>query len=145
MIPSKITDEKWERPSTRELWKKLTEVTGLIHANKWLPGDAVGLQADLDELATTFGLETTLREDLITIFVSALREITPADYAGQHPPKRSYKEQTFNLELFAFRWKSSFFSGREMYIKFCMTSLADKDRRAFIHSIHPHRTGEDAN
>jgi len=143
VIPSKRPVAKLlERPSTKELWKKLTEAKSLVQNAKWAPAEPAKLKADFDELESLFGLETALLGDQTAILMKALEEIEAANYAGTHPPMRSYEGATRTLEMFAFRWKSIHFNS-EMYFKFCLGG-ADKGRRAWVFSIHPHRDDKDA-
>lgn len=145
MIPSKRTEQASAavvRPSEKELWKKLTEAKELIKRAKWLPAAPPKLRADFEELETLFDIETALPEDQSAILLTALEEIAAADYVGSRPPMRSYERATHNQEMFAFHWKSAHFKC-EMYFKFCFSG-ADKGRRAWVFSIHPHREDQDA-
>lgn len=142
MIPSKRSiGSALGRPSSKELWKKLTEAKHLVQNGQWLPAMPAKLQADFEEL-NSLGIETALQEDQTSLFMQALDEIQAADYAGTRPPMRSYEGATTNLEMFAFRWKSTHFNC-EMYLKFSLGGV-DKGRRAWMYSIHPHRDGQDA-
>jgi hypothetical protein len=51
---------------------------------------------------------------------------------------RSYERAAGAQELFPFRWVSSFFGGREMYFKFCLSGDAGS-KKVFVFSIHEHR------
>jgi hypothetical protein len=138
VIPSKRTGQVSTRPSKGELYKKLTEASLLIKDGKWFPANAVKLQANWDELETTFGVETTLLEDRTDILTQALREIEVEDYAGARPPQQSYEASAHGGEMFAFQWESGFLQKSEMYFKFCLTG-ADNGRRVCVFSIHPKR------
>lgn len=74
--------------------------------------------------------------------MEALTEIKAADYAGKYPPMRSYEGATSSLEMFAFHWRSKHFNC-DMYLKFSLGG-ADKGRRVWVYSIHPHRDDKDA-
>jgi hypothetical protein len=142
VIPSKRpVQAALERPSSKELWKKLAEAKALIQRAKWAPAVPEKLKADFDELES-IGVETTLPEDQTAIFVKAMDEIEAGNYDGTRPPMRSYENETRDLEMFAFRWKSSHFNC-VMYLKFSLGG-ADKGRRAWVFSIHPHRDDQDA-
>ena len=143
MIPSKRPIQAaLERPSSKELWGKIAEAKALIQKGKWAPSVPAKLKADFDELEDGLGIETVLLEDQTAILTKAIEEIQAPDYAGSRPPMRSYEGASRNLDLFAFRWKSAHF-GCEMYFKFCLGG-ADKGRRAWVLSIHPHRDEKDA-
>ena len=138
MIPSKRTGQVSERPSKRELYKKLTEASLLIKSGKWFPADAGKLQANWDELESKFGLDTSLLEDRTQILTAVLREIEIEDYAGRRPPQKSYEPAANGGEMFAFHWESDFFQKSEIYFKFCLTGT-DSGRRVCVLSIHPQR------
>jgi hypothetical protein len=138
VIPSKRPIEAaLERPSLKELWGKINEARALVQKSRWAPAFPEKLKADFDELEGALGIETALPEDQMAILMQALTEIQAADYAGTRPPMRSYERATRSLEMFAFRWKSAHFNCK-MYFKFSLGG-ADKGRRAWVYSIHPHR------
>lgn len=114
----------------------------MVEAGKWLPANPAKLKANFDEIEVTFGMETALTEDQTVILVGAIREIKPDQYKGVRPPPRSYEPAIRGQEILGFRWKSAFFSGYEMYFKFCLNGAED-GRRAFICSIHEHRDQDD--
>jgi hypothetical protein len=124
-----------DRPSAKELRKKLEEAKVLIEQDKWMPTVPAKLAADFTEIEETLGLDATLKEDHKELFLAALNEITVDDYAGSRPPQRSYEPATKNVDMFAFCWESAFF-GTRMYFKFCLSGV-DRGRRSFIFSIHP--------
>ena len=107
----------------------------LIRKHGWSPANVSKLAADFSEIEAKLDLNATAPEDHKQLLLAALDEITAGDYAGTHPPQKSYEPATKNLELFAFCWQSNYFS-EKMYFKFCLAGV-DKDRRAFIFSIHP--------
>jgi hypothetical protein len=131
-----------ERPSPKELWGKIAEAKVLIQKGKWAPSSPAKLKADFDELESVLGVETALLEDQTAILVKALEELQAQHYAGSRPPTPSYEEASRNLDMFPFRWKSAHLNC-EMYFKFCLGG-ADKGRRAWVLSIHPHRDEKDA-
>lgn len=139
MIPSKGTERQVStRPSRGELYKKLAEAAALIKDGKWFPANPAKLQANWQELEDTFGIETALTEDRTSVLTEALREIEVEDYAGKHPPQRSYEASAHGGEMFAFQWESGLLRKSEMYFKFCFTG-ADKNRKVCVFSIHPQR------
>jgi len=95
------------------------------------------LKANFDDLEQRFGVATTTTEDQTAILLAVAQEITPDHYAGTRPPQEAYEDAIKGEDLFAFRWKSSFFGNEEMYFKFALKG-ADKGRRAYICSIHEH-------
>jgi hypothetical protein len=142
VIPSKRpVSTVLARPSTKELWGKLTEAKHLVQNEKWAPAMPEKLQACFDELEE-LGIETALPEDQKAIFMMALSEIRADHYAGSRPPMRSYEPATSNLEMFAFRWESIHFNCC-MYFKFSLGG-ADKGRRVWMFSIHPNRDEHNA-
>ena len=139
MIPSKRG--KNERPTHKELNKKIQECVSLVSAGRWLPVDPIKLKANFDEMEERFGFETSLQEDQTQILLGVLGEITPEHYAGTRPPMPSYERATLGKELIAFRWPSLCCSGCLMYFKFCVTGIGI-EQRVFIHSVHPSRDKE---
>lgn len=141
MIPSK-TERRGppERPRQRELWKKLTEAKSLVKSGRWIPANPQKLQANFDELADTFGIETTLTEDQTTILLSALDEIRADHYCGGRPPDASYEIVVKGHDMWEFRWISKFFGDKEMYLKFCFTKGDENSRKLAMLSIHPNRS-----
>ncbi|HEV2960450.1 MAG TPA: hypothetical protein VG649_01395 [Candidatus Angelobacter sp.] len=135
MIPSNIGRQHPDRPSEKELRKKLEEAKMLIRQDRWSPASPGKLAANFSEIEEKLNIDATLSEDHKALLLAALDEIKVADYAGEHPPQKSYEPATKNVDMFAFCWQSSYFSER-MYFKFCLVG-ADKGRRAFIFSIHP--------
>ena len=140
MIPS--NRRRPERPSHKELSKKLRECQELVRAGKWSPAEPAKLKANFDELEAAFAMDTTLADDQRKILMGSLCEITPDHYVGGRPTTKSSEPRVRGAELLAFSWKSSFFSGSEMYFKFCVSGENDA-RRAFVCSIHEHREGDD--
>ena len=136
MIPS--GREKHERPTHRELTKRLKECLSLVTARKWLPAEPDKLKANFDEMEDLLGIETTLQEDQTQILLGALGEITPEHYTGLRPPPRSYEQAILGKELFAFQWKSTCFGGLQMYFKFCVKGDGE-NQRVFICSVHESR------
>lgn len=105
----------------------------------WRPAEPAKLLANFQELEERFGKETALADDQTEILLGILAEIKPEHYRGRRPPPKSYEPTTLGTELFAFRWTSSFFGSAEMYFKFGLQGDGT-GRRAYIFSIHPHRT-----
>ena len=100
--------------------------TGLFHIDAIRIIDPVVIAADAIEL----GYQASQLQDVLKFI---LEEIGPQNYAGYHPPQKSYKSEIRGLELFAFRWISKYF-GCEAYLKFCL----EQDCINLV-SLHPHR------
>ncbi len=90
----------YDRPSARELDKRLEEAKVCLKERKGLfanPAKAVG---ELYQLALHDSSEVW------RLIYELLEEIEPTDYAGTRPPQKSYEKSIANRELFAFTWKS---------------------------------------
>jgi hypothetical protein len=74
-----------------------------------------------------------LIEELDPLLIDLLNEIRPEHYAGTYPPQRSYEEEIFRSELFAFRWESKKL-GCMIYLKFTL-----RENRLWLISIHQDR------
>ena len=112
------------RPSNRELHKKIEEAKASLKGQSGLfahPAKAVG---ELEAL----GIGDT--GEVWGLIQEFLEEIEPADYAGVHPPLRSYEKSIKECELFAFSWWSKKVEKR-MYIKFAL-----KNERYYYVSLH---------
>jgi hypothetical protein len=128
-----------ERPSHRELSKKLAGCLKCVREQCWLPADPAKLKANWDELEEACDIESaTLQEEQAAILLGVLGEVKPEHYAGKRPPERSYEGGTGGPELFAFRWNSIFFGHRKMYFKFSLIETK-QGSRAIVYSIHPNR------
>jgi hypothetical protein len=117
-----------ERPSQKELAKKLKEARESALAGRIMIVDQEVIAADALELGY-------LVEDIAGVLNRALEEIKPSDYAGQKPPQRSYERAILGLGLFAFRWKSRLM-GAEVYLKFAV-----EESLLWLVSFHIHRDG----
>lgn len=88
------------RPTARELYKKIAEAKTYLRERSGLfahPAKAVGELEALDIVET---------KDVWELIQAFLEEIGPGDYAGTHPPVRSYEKTIEGKELFAFSWLS---------------------------------------
>jgi hypothetical protein len=118
------------RPSMRELHKKITEAKAALHQCSGLfanPSKAVGELYELNVLDTN---------EVWILIQELLEEISIEDYAGCKPPQKSYEETINGEELFAFTWWSKRLS-RKMYIKFAL-----KQGRYYYVSLHASRGGK---
>ncbi len=71
-----------------------------------------------------------LVKDVLNILSDILKEITPDDYVGQHPPQRSYESDILESELFSFKWASKRL-GCKTYLKYAI-----KEKRMWLVSLH---------
>ncbi|HUX10334.1 MAG TPA: hypothetical protein VMW51_06795 [Terriglobia bacterium] len=131
------------RPLRKELLGKLRDAITLVKEGKWSPANPAKLLANWEELGQVFKIDLDLAEDQTALLLAVLGEIKPGDYAGSHPPKRSYEQKTTNQELFAFRWSSGCFSNFEMYFKFSICGGTPGQKKLYIYSLHPNREGGD--
>ena len=115
-----------ERPSDRELSKKLRLTKAAFASGKFSFIQPDVIAADLLEIDVTM-------ERFQNIFPQALDEIMPRHYKGERPPQRSYENEIFNQELFAFRWDSKAFVCM-MYFKFAL-----RPDHLWIVSLHKDR------
>jgi len=102
-----------KRPSAREIDQKLRQAEEALKESRGLfanPQKAVGELIDLD-IGNT--------EELWPLVLKLLKEIKLIDYAGSHPPMKSYEPKIANCELYAFTWNSKAMDKR-MYIKFAI-------------------------
>jgi hypothetical protein len=118
--------EKMERPSKRELFKKLKQAKEAVSSDSLLIINSEVIAEDALDLGY---LVIDLKNVLLTLF----DEIDPDHYAGNYPPKKSYESQIKGSELFAFRWKSKYF-GCKVYLKYSL-----KGEKLYLVSLHQHR------
>lgn len=119
-----------ERPSDRELSKRLNEAKGFLKNRHGLfanQSKAVGELNDLD-IGDANNVWPLIRE--------LLEEISPKDYRGSRPPQKSYEKAIAGLELLAFSWWS-LKCAKQMYIKFVL-----KNERYYYVSLHQSRSTE---
>jgi hypothetical protein len=98
-----------KRPTHKELYNKIKAAKEAVSNNSVLIVNPDSIAADALDL-------DYLVEDLSEILASLLDEISPNDYAGQHPPERAYEAQIKERELFPFKWHSELF-GCRIYFK----------------------------
>ncbi len=90
-----VTDMR--RPSHREVDKKIKTAKTAVKEGLIYLENPIVITQDLIEL----GLQSN---ELETILLILLDEITYSDYAGYRPPQKSYKSKIIGCELFAFSW-----------------------------------------
>jgi hypothetical protein len=137
VIPSERYEPGRERPSYREIRKKLMAAIALVEQGTWRPVEPEKVEDDFQELEKKLGIEIALADDRAIILLTALKEVTPKDYIGHTPPEPSTHSVTRNLDLWEFRWESpnEFFKKSVMYLKFCIVGVGERGP-AYIHSIH---------
>ena len=136
MIPS--NRGRNQRPSHKELARKLREATECVRTRRWFPADPAKLKANWDELEDGGYVESAVLEaEQVDILIEALSELSPAHYVGRFPPERSYEQRTRALELFCFCWRSSFFGNCEMFLR--LSVVPGDGGCAWIYSLHPAR------
>jgi hypothetical protein len=111
------------RPSYKELNTKIKQAKEAIAESRISILEPVDIAVDAIKVGYLF-------EDIQKVLADILNEISPKDYAGQSPPKRSYKEKIKGCELFAFAWQSNKF-GCEIYLKFAL-----KNNVIWLVSLH---------
>jgi hypothetical protein len=131
MIPSSsvAANVRRQRPSHKELSKKLALARQALKENRFSPASPMKLAANYRELDLYDALSQ------IEALGAALAEVTPDCYAGAYPPQRSYEETTRDQELYPFCWRSDHFRER-MYIKFLLRA---QENRPFLYLFSIHR------
>jgi hypothetical protein len=124
-----------ERPSEKELWKKINDARTIFSAVGFRPVSPLKLAANFSELNLFSGQEQT---DALRV---ALQEITPPDYSGARPPEKSYESAVRDDDLFAFARTSKYFR-RRMYFKFCIHKEDEGVGIVYIASLHKENTGK---
>ena len=109
MIPSH------QRPSHKELSKKLGVAREGILDSRWAPASPFKLLPELHSL------QLFTAEDAARGLLEALSEISPEHYVGRRPPEKAYEKRVYGREMFAFCWSSRRFRCA-MYLKFVVTS-----------------------
>ena len=115
-----------KRPTYSEIQRKIKQAGEAIARNdlRVLKPSIVALDA--------FELGIQI-EEIDSVLIELLEEIKPGNYVGSYPPQRSYEDEIFQRELFAFRWRSKRL-GCMTYIKF-----AFEGSRLWLVSLHPDR------
>ena len=115
-----------KRPSYSEIQRKIKQARQAISKNNFSILKPTVVAIDALELGVHF-------EDINPVLMDLLDEIGPGNYVGQYPPQRSYEDEIFPSELFAFRWESKRL-GCKIYLKF-----AFKENRLWLISLHQDR------
>ena len=114
------------RPSHKEISRKINQAKEAVSENHFSILNPVIIAADAIELGVNF-------QEISSILVDLLEEVSPSHYAGQYPPQRSYEHEIEGYELLAFRWLSKRL-GCRVYLKFTM-----KGNRVWLVSLHEDR------
>ena len=115
-----------DRPSYSEIQRKIKQAKEAVIDSNLSILKPIVIALDALELGYSF-------EEITAILIDLLEEIKPGHYVGQSPPQRSYEDEIFQSELFAFQWQSKRL-GCETYLKF-----AFKDKRLWLISLHQGR------
>lgn len=113
-----------QRPSARELLKKLIEAKEALKNGRGLFANEAKTLGELNDL------DLDGAEEVWGLIGELLEEITPNDYSGTRPPQKSYERAIAERELIAFSWQSVKM-GKKMYIKFAL-----KNGRYYYVSLH---------
>ena len=116
-----------KRPSAREIDKRLAEAQAVLQKQDLIFAHPVKAVGEINDLG--LGDSSELRP----LILNLLEEIFLVDYAGSHPPQRSYEPSIADCELWAFSWNSASL-GKKMYLKFAL-----KNSRFYLVSIHRDR------
>lgn len=117
----------YKRPTDRELFKRIKEAKQFLKDNPGLFANASKVVGELNNL----NIGNT--NEVWTLILEFLEELSPKDYRGTRPPQRSYEKLIAGIELLAFSWWSPKM-GKEMYIKFAL-----KKERYYYISLHESR------
>lgn len=120
-----------ERPSHRELLRKLREASRLVESGRWAAANPLKLAADFARV------DLYLADEQQPALRHAMAELKPEHYCGGRPPQRSYERATKGAEMFAFSWDSERF-GKKMYFKFALTG-AGATQGLYVYSLHESR------
>ena len=113
----------YKRPSYKELNSKIKQAKDAVLRNRISILKPASVAADALELGY-------LVKNVLNILSDILKEITPDDYVGQHPPQRSYESDILESELFSFKWASKRL-GCKTYLKYAI-----KEKRMWLVSLH---------
>lgn len=101
------------RPTYRELDKKLTEAKGAVSEGSVNLINPEAVAVDAIELGYR------IDDELLDALDSVLDVFSPDDYVGGRPPARSYENKIVTSDLYAFRAESGRFDC-QIYFKFTM-------------------------
>lgn len=96
------------RPSIREIDKRLKEARKAINVRKVYFANEEKVVGELFDLNIGDSVETW------EIILQLLDEIKNTDYAGAHPPLKSFEPAIADCELYAFVWESTRFKKKDV-------------------------------
>ena len=114
------------RPTHKELTNKIKQAIQAVSEDKIYILDPKVIAADADDLGYRIS-------DLSDLLIDALSALSPNDYIGHQPPKKSYEDRIKGAEIFAFKAYSKVF-GCYVYLKFVL-----KERICIV-SLHQFET-----
>lgn len=120
---------KESRPSFKELSNKIRQAKSAVIERKVLILDHEVILADSCALQFEIG-------EIHEVLSEVLHEISPEDYAGTHPPQRSYEKEILDQDLYAFHCWSKHF-GCRVYLKFALNQ--DRLWLISLHRDHPEK------
>jgi hypothetical protein len=115
-----------KRPSYSEIQRKIKQAKESVFNDNLSILKPIVIAQDALDLGYSF-------EEIKAILIDLLDEITPGHYVGQSPPQRSYEDEIFQSELFAFQWESKSL-GCKTYLKFAL-----KEKTLWLISLHQGR------
>lgn len=117
-----------ERPSYRELNKKLLLARALVAQSKWAYASTEKVPPQFFEL----GLDTA--EEQTAALSDALGEVTPDHYNGFYPPEKAYEPGVRDEDLWVFFWESRSRCCK-MWFRFCL-------KKGMLYVVSFHRSKE---
>src|SRR3989339_431417 len=100
------------RPTHKELTHKIRQAIRAVSEGR--------IYVLAPEIIARDALELEYRiSDLSDLVIDALSALSPRDYIGNRPPKKSYEERIKGAELFAFKAYSKMV-GCSFYLKFAL-------------------------
>ena len=122
-----------DRPSHKELTKKLRDAQAILTRSGFLAADARKLGNDFQ------ALKCYTPEEQGDALGAAFSEVTARDYRGRRPPETSFEKTTHGREMLTFIWSSEYF-GQEMYLKFCLHEPDQHEETVlYVFSLHVDR------
>ena len=101
------------RPTRKELSNKIRDAKAAVQSQSVFLID----QDVIAEEAIELGFDIT--DEFLEVLAELLEEVSCDDYAGAHPPRKSYKDEIQGLDLFPFLIDSQRFQCR-IYFKFVL-------------------------
>lgn len=117
---------KMNRPTKRELNGKIEQAKQAVQNGNLEIVNPTVIASDAIKLGYQI-------KELKGVLNNLLNEVKIDNYAGYHPPHKSYEPQIKGKDLFAFRWTSSTLNF-EIYLKFAL-----KNETLYIVSLHENK------